>query len=98
MDKYNILDGKLLILLNEVDEILNQSDDHYIEEYLNKYKAHVNRLRKRIIDRTIGSSTQGLLGVQRAISENDSLCINKKLYLAACEVERYYEQECKTFS
>ena len=98
MDKYNILDGKLMILLNEVEEILNQADDDYIEQYLNKCKAHINRLRKQIADRTIGSSTQGLLGVQRAISENDTLCANKKLYLAACEAERYYEQECKSFS
>lgn len=98
MDKYNILDEKLLILLNEVDEILNQTEDDDIEEYLNKYKAHINRIRKQIADRTIGSSMQGLLGVQRAISENDTLCANKKLYLAACEVERYYDQECKTFS
>ncbi|BCN32371.1 hypothetical protein [Anaeromicropila herbilytica] len=97
MNKYNILDHKLELLLVEVDKLLVEYQDDYIKEYLEKYKNHINRIHGMIVNKTLENSKQGLLGIQRAISESDTLCSNEKLYQLACDVERYYAEECKNF-
>lgn len=95
MNKCIILDSKLGDLLDEVDQVLNEEKNDYLIDYLKNNKAHINRIRNMLVSKTLENSTNGLLGIQRAISESDILSSYEKLYQLACDVERYYSEECK---
>lgn len=96
MNKKQILLEKINILLVEVENAKQMLDESKII-YLNNYEKWIENIKMRIEENALPTSKGGTIGTMRGISEFDSLSTIKSLYDAACDVDLYYNVECKNW-
>ena len=94
MDKKQVLMEKMSVLLLEIEEAKKVVDEEKIS-YLDNYMKGVENVMKKLQDGILPTSTGGLIGTMRGISEYDSLASIEKLYDAAADVDLFYSRECK---
>lgn len=96
MNKKQVLIEKIRNLLYEVEKAKNIVDeDKFI--YLDNYAKSIERIMNKVEEESLPPSQGGVMGTMRGISEYDSLASIKSLYDAACDVDLYYSNECKTW-
>ena len=96
MDKYKVLEKKILYLKECVDNASPSNDR--TKQYLVRYAQILNETLLSIRDKTISDSNGSMLGMGKGLSDWDELCSNHELVKAAYDVDEYYRYECVSFN
>ena len=95
MNKYEILENKLIKISKHINEI--QLENEAVMNYLKQYKEYVDRLIIAVQKRTIRNSNGAVLGLIKGISDYDEICADDVLWNLVTDADNYYCNECKQF-
>ncbi len=95
MNKYEILENKLIKISKHINEI--QLENEAAMNYLKQYKEYVDRLIIAVQKRTIRNSNGAVLGLIKGISDYDEICADDVLWNLVTDADNYYCNECKQF-
>lgn len=95
MNKYDILEGKLIAINAYIDTMHLESDATM--EYLKQYKEYIKELISAIQNRTIRNSNGAMMGLVRGISDYDELCSDDTFWQLVIDADNYYSNECQSF-
>ncbi len=95
MDKYELLEKKLIKISECIDDI--KLENKISMEYLVQYKEYVERLIHASHEKVIRNSDGALLGLIRGISDYDDICSCDELWNLVADADNFYSKECNLF-
>lgn len=97
MMKQEKMKDKLKVFCKELG-MAKEMVDEYTVHYVNCLEVSVFELLKKLDLNELKPSDGGGLGFRRAILEYDDLAEIDSLYVAACEVDSFYGNECQSWN
>lgn len=96
MNKYELLNEKLDNIYRYVCGI--KCEDEYLNRFILKFEDYVKELIIATNNKNLAGSSGATLGLVKAISDFDVLCNDKSLWDMVVDADRFYSNECISFT